>query len=65
MSGDYDQYPYLVLDSFSSRLQSEPVVGYYRTRKAANENARIRNNQLNDPYGMKRYIIHEVEEQKE
>ena len=52
-----DQYPYLVLDAHSSRFQSEPVVGYFRTRRAAEDNATIRNSQRNDPYGMKRYII--------
>ena len=50
-------YPYLVLDTLSSRLQSEPVVGYFLTRQAAEDNATLRNSQRNDPYGMKRYIV--------
>ena len=54
-----ETYPYLVLDTFSNRCQSEPVVGYFCTRHAAEENATIRNSRLNDPYGMKRYIVFE------
>lgn len=50
-------YPYLVLDTFSNRFQSEPVVGYFTTRSAAEDNATARNRQTNDPYGMKRYIV--------
>jgi len=53
----YDQYPYYVLDTQSNRFQSEPIVGYFETRQAADTNATLRNSQVNDPYGMKRYIV--------
>ncbi len=53
-----DQYPYLVLDTFSSRLKSEPVAGYFRTRHSAEENAKLRNRQRNDAYAMTRYIVY-------
>ena len=51
------QYPYLVLDLLSTRFQSEPVMGYFCTRQAAEDNATLRNSRRNDPYGMKRYIV--------
>jgi hypothetical protein len=58
-----DEYPYLVLDTFSRRFKSEPVAGYFRTRQAAQDNAARRNSQLNDPYGMKRYIVFDTQEE--
>lgn len=58
-----DPCPYLVLDTFSSRFKSEPVAGYFTTRHAAEENARCRNNQRNDPYGMTRYIVFDTTEE--
>ncbi len=57
-----DEYKYLVLDCRSHITKSEPIMGYFKTRKDAEDNADRRNAHVNDPYGMNRYIVYEVED---
>lgn len=60
-----NKYPYLVLDSWSYRNKTEPVMASCRTRREADEHARRLNHNLAiDHNGLTRYRVYEARDEE-